>query len=439
MMKRKICFAILLLFIFYYDFAYFDITSEDVSFVLINFLFSLIILFQLFKRKKLPFSINDVFLSFYFFFFGIAPIFQYFENVDIWGGIPFVHSDYSFTMLISLFAIIVYICTYNHFLKRSSQIRAIFFSPKEYRIRWFLLVIISLGSFIVYFRYCDFNVFSLFLRGGDLVTRETLSEASTMESLMVEFFFRPMPVVCLLIYRVFGGKNVSLQILFFIIILLTDAPTGMPRFLAASCYLPLCLVYIPFMRRKYNFVILLMISVLFFFPVLDVFRHFDSHEVSIQFNFSMFNTGNFDSFQMFMRVIKENIVTAGSQLLGCLFFFIPRSLWPSKPVGSGHFVADVSSLNFDNISLNYLGEGFVNFGYVGIFLFAIVIAYINAFWDRKFWYGLYCKPISFVYYLLILGMEFVILRGQLMSFYPILIGYLFSAFALYKLVVCQKV
>ena len=133
-----------------------------------------------------------------------------------------------------------------------------------------------------------------------------------------------------------------------------------------------------------------------------------------------------------MRVIKEDIVTYGRQLLGVLFFFFPRSLWPDKPVGSGYFVAEESNLYFDNISMNFLGEGYLNGGFVGIFLFLFVIAWFNAYMDTRFWKGNWSKVFNVNYYLL-LGMEFVILRGQLMSFYPIAIGYVCSTYFVYKI------
>jgi hypothetical protein len=89
----------------------------------------------------------------------------------------------------------------------------------------------------------------------------------------------------------------------------------------------------------------------------------------------MFNQGHFDSYQMFMRVISDDIITYGKQLLTTVLFFVPRALWPGKSVGSGHFVSGLSRLSFSNISMNFFGEGYINFGYFGIMLFILLIAY----------------------------------------------------------------
>jgi hypothetical protein len=75
---------------------------------------------------------------------------------------------------------------------------------------------------------------------------------------------------------------------------------------------------------------------------------------------------------------------------------------------------------FDNISLNFLAEGYINFGYVGVFVFVYVLAGICAIYDRSFWrHGVKVYSSGSVFYLFLLGFLFFLLRGSLM----IVVGY----------------
>lgn len=86
----------------------------------------------------------------------------------------------------------------------------------------------------------------------------------------------------------------------------------------------------------------------------------------------MFKEGHFDSYQSILSVLNSEIITYGNQLLGVLLFWVPRSIWSNKPIGSGAFMAEITNLDFSNISMNYFAEGYINFGVFGMFLFLLV-------------------------------------------------------------------
>ncbi|WP_348689892.1 hypothetical protein, partial [Paramuribaculum intestinale] len=72
-------------------------------------------------------------------------------------------------------------------------------------------------------------------------------------------------------------------------------------------------------------------GILFVFPFLNQGRTVTSIselEVSIIPDYEMFLTGHFDTFQNGLRVIRDNYVTYGEQLLGVILFWFPRSIWP---------------------------------------------------------------------------------------------------------------
>jgi hypothetical protein len=85
--------------------------------------------------------------------------------------------------------------------------------------------------------------------------------------------------------------------------------------------------------------------------------------------------GNFDTFQMIAFTASyadREGYSWGNQLLLPAFFWVPRSIWDSKPKGTSYIVtADLSFLNM-NIGIPLWAEGYVNFGVLGSVLFLFV-------------------------------------------------------------------
>ena len=83
---------------------------------------------------------------------------------------------------------------------------------------------------------------------------------------------------------------------------------------------------------------------------------------------NIFNQLHYDAFANFMGAIKyyqvEN-VKIGYQLLGSILFFVPRSIWPTKPLSSGEevgwFLLNDYSLHFVNISQPFYWRGLDKF------------------------------------------------------------------------------
>lgn len=149
----------------------------------------------------------------------------------------------------------------------------------------------------------------------------------------------------------------------------------------------------------------------------------------------MFLTGHFDTYSNFALIVNEKIITWGKQLLGVFLFWIPRAVWPTKPVGSGHHLANELNLIYSNISCNYFAEGYINFGYIGIFLFILILALITAKMDKAYWImGLNLeKNLFHIIYYVMLGFSFFIMRGDLMSSFAYLVGSVFAILITYKI------
>ena len=138
-----------------------------------------------------------------------------------------------------------------------------------------------------------------------------------------------------------------------------------------------------------------------------------------------------------MRVIKDDMVTNGMQLVGALLFWLPRSIWAAKPISSGYYVAHTTGLSWDDLSMPIWGEGYINFGYFGVIIFTIAFAALLARLDSKYW----CitvkrlKDLNAISYFVLLGMLMFILRGSLISAWAYTVALLLAFFAVKKIVI----
>ena len=417
----------------------FQIGARNNFFIEISF--AAIILYtvtSIFKSGLPSFCLYKMFHLFSLFFFGIAPLLQFKANARTWGAKEFSDADYLATNVILLTLLFVFNIVYknsNHIFRNKVRLKTIVaetrvFNISKYRTK--ILVVISLCCLVIIFQNNGFNIPRMLFRG---IAGDTFEQGSQIAGLIISKFIRPMPLVIFIYYGLCTNTNTAYKIVFFILGILTQSPTSVSRLQAAALYIPLILFMVPFLRRGNNFTTVMVFGLLLIFPFLDNFRYFDaSKEIRFGFNFDMFFEGHFDAHQMFMQVISSDIITYGYQLLGALFFYIPRAIWPSKPVGSGHFTAGEVGLSFPNISMPYLAEGYINFGIIGSILFAILMGFICKRFDVKYWEDQQNTTLRFrVQYLIFLGMLFFMMRGDLMSSTAYTMGMMASVYVVDKI------
>lgn len=171
------------------------------------------------------------------------------------------------------------------------------------------------------------------------------------------------------------------------------------------------------------------------FPFLSTLRTSTSLQEAASyvsgFNFlgTSLATGDFDAYSMvgYTASYVENGpgITYGRQLLGVLLFFVPRSMWPDKPIGSGATVAGEEELIFNNVSSSPIAEGLINFGWVGIVVFAIVLCWLFGVLDAAFWKakGGGEGTLTQVIYPFYIGFAFFLMRGDLLSSTAFIVGF----------------
>ena len=395
----------------------------------------LISTYGILARSEIPFSLAKIVNIFSYLFLGIVPIVTYKYSIDYWDSGPFNSSDYLLANSVIIFSLILFNLTYGFFYqtgKRSASSAKNELAEPVYEgnIGSYLVAISSLICIYVYYLN-GFDVINVWTR-GKLGDRTNVVEYGQIQYLFVSFFLIPMLSINLLLYGMARKKS---QVIFFtltLLLLFAAPPTAMPRFAAAAMYLPLILWYFKVFQKKYVFPMSLVLGILLIFPLLEIFRYTPTNlsDISIfSLLLSLFTAGHLDSYQSLMVILKDGTVTYGFQLIGALLFFLPRALWPDKPIGSGHFMAEKLNYSFDNISANYLTEGYINFGYFGILLFVLVLAkfcgHFDAIWQTGRLIG---PPRRIATYLIFIPLLFFTLRGDLMSSFAFIFGFVFAIF-----------
>ena len=404
----------------------YDANGERYSFLVLSLSYiisSFSILFY-FMDDGRAYSLRKVFYLFFLFFIGVAPAIQFKNNITFVGMPQFSEYDYIFSYLIFLIVLIVFEAVYRlskfsnsnrDFKNRNSYLSKNLHVTNQSRI-----IVISLVSLTIIVAINGFSLNSILFRQYSLLNFGILSQPITQ---IVETFIRPIPIIALMLHKKCRKKISITELLLILIVLATNSPLAMPRFKVAALYLPLLIIYFPRFDKGMHFSFILMVGLIFLFPTLNIFR--GVHNVDDVFEgflskiinniTNSFSEGHYDSFNTAQYVFKNNILTYGKQLLGVFFFFVPRFLWANKPTGSGHFIATTNSFTFSNMSMNFFGEGYINFGIVGIFVFTLFLARLCAYLDNKYWNSITMSNLGDLLYLLFLGILLFILRGDLLS------------------------
>lgn len=205
-------------------------------------------------------------------------------------------------------------------------------------------------------------------------------------------------------------------------------PTGLSRNMMASFYAGLLVLTLDVTKKGRWFSWIIICGLVLIFPAMEIFRWFSRVEKGnimelIRHNFSTcYLDGHFDSHQMLitiMRYVDQFGITWGRQLLGALLFFVPRSIWPGKPEGTGHSaIVALDQFYFTNVSANPAVEGYVNFGIVGVVLLAVLIGVLARRADAFYWRRRekrWEEKLGDSLYPFTMFMFFFLMRGDLMS------------------------
>lgn len=411
---------------------------------LVNGVFFLFGLF--YARKKESISLGIVYWIFMFFFMYFAPLIQYLKSKFPWRG--------SFTDVeILTINTVIFLFNIAFLLGRffAKKIKVIGFT--NVNVSEFLCSDFSFGRksrILMTLLACLMAGYSFSKTGllGIVVsrvqaTRVFYSGSNSAIELIVESV-----IPAFLAYIVAeAAQNVAARkekpyrfILLLVCLLICFFPTSLPRYKTITIYGTVFLVMFPGLKKGAKFFWIFILALFFAFPIMNGFRHMLSmenlREVFDDGILSVYTDADYDAYRMLGSAISYTGnygAEWGFPLLGALLFFVPRAIWPSKPGGSGAMLirSEFGADTVSNVSCPYIGEGYLNFGFIGMILFGIFLGIWIYKLDR-FYHDFHKEKdyVVFSPYLFIVFMLFFMLRGDLLSSFAYLCGFVVTGFLL---------
>lgn len=462
-MKLKTIVTFLYLCISLIAFLSFDTTPIVWSSFFINFLLITSIAYYHLNIEKAFSPFLTSFIIFNYLFFFLAPVFQISAMNDLNFRFPndfaFSTSSVVFANLLILIFNMVFIFSYLYFKdkklgKNKEQAKEVNF---KYNTPLAILVLLAVCVAIAVFNY------DYLLKDISESVYIIKDESTSLLLLKKKFlFFTPLGGIVLTLkhLQMTGKINsntffVVLSLVIFIVLLFFFKNIFTEkRNTLGPIYIALIYLFFPkLLNSNAKFFLFMFLSMVIVFPLSSTLTHIDAsleqifvkpsliYESFLRFGTisGAFESLHYDAFSNIMATaeyVKLYGLSWGYQLLGVCLFFVPRSLWTTKPLSTGELIGnhlfDTTPRNFTNLSNSVVSEGFINFGFIGIVVLAIVLAYFII----KFiiWHRSEDCLKQFIAFYFAVHLMFL-LRGDLTNGFSYFIGPLLSVVFLPKLLI----
>lgn len=402
-----------------------------------------------YAARTRPFSLNCVHWTFILFFLFFAPAIQYMNAPPHGTDVGrFDELAFKANMLNALWCI-CYSCTYYLIrpLNEPNGERKEMHAAEESMgaIYYWVLPLVSIASLVIAFQ----------LLGSEAVLARAALGALTTETddrpviLVITTICRTIPVACAaLIALTAGRKNIGYYVSFAIslfVAAILNNPIATPRFWFGALLIAVICFRV---RRKQNTALWIpvgtVLAVAVLLPLLNAGRFAQSvaDVTSTEYNQrSMGETltsGDFEAYPMLIATldyVDHQDISYGRQLLGILVFYIPRSVWPDKPEGSGRMVAQYYNMKNVNVAHPIQAEAYLNFGVLGVGLYAVLMAIGISKLDRMYWQEIPLQGNSSfgstylnIVYPFFVGFLTYFMRGEIMATTNHIAGFLFACF-----------
>ncbi len=128
------------------------------------------------------------------------------------------------------------------------------------------------------------------------------------------------------------------------------------------------------------------VAFVFLFPIADAFRGTTVQLGRDSFFGEYKGNPDYDAFWQIANAysyVLDGLVEPGRQALGVILFWVPRGIWPDKPVDTGILLAQYRGYSFDNLSAPLWAEFLVNGGPIVLALGFILVGYFLRVMDSK--------------------------------------------------------
>lgn len=371
------------------------------------------------SRRKVGISFATVTVFFLLFFY-IAPIFQLIENpARLLNTMPVREGQLVLANVLSLMFLIFYVACYLLLGDRRIYPLISLGNSEIHDIFWGLLAVAVVAA--------AWGLVGIDL--VELVKAESDEEQNLMAVLLKHkvLFTVPFLVFSLYVLGARGRVLFLVTMLLFFLVLATKNPFYDRRNSLGPVYFALILIAVPYFLHETRRYFLVVAGVLIiFFPLSSVLTHYAPSQWSEILTAQKlydeivghFVNMHYDAWANFVATIDFVGVAGyglGGQLTGSALFFFPRSLWQDKPIASGQLLGEYLSerytLWFDNISCPLPAEGYIDFGVLGVIVFACALAWFTRRLDVLVKSDSWLEVVSGVYFSSFL---LFVLRGSLL-------------------------
>ena len=462
-MKLKTIVTFLYLCISLIAFLSFDTTPIVWSSFFVNFLLITSIAYYHLNIEKAFSPFLTSFIIFNYLFFFLAPVFQISAMNDLNFRFPndfaFNTSSVVFANLLILIFNIVFIFSYLYFKdkklgKNKEQATEVNF---KYNTPLAILVLLAVCVAIAVFNY------DYLLKDISESVYIIKDESTSLLLLKKKFlFFTPLGGIVLTLKHLQMTNKINSNtffvvfslVIFIVLLFFFKNIFTEKRNTLGPIYIALIYLFFPkLLNSNAKFFLFMFLSMVIIFPLSSTLTHIDAsleqifvkpsliYESFLRFGTisGAFESLHYDAFSNIMATVeyvKLYGLSWGYQLLGVCLFFVPRSLWTTKPLSTGELIGnhlfDTTPRNFTNLSNSVVSEGFINFGFIGIVVLAIVLAYFIV----KFiiWHRSEDCLKQFIAFYFAVHLMFL-LRGDLTNGFSYFIGPLLSVVFLPKLLI----
>ncbi|WP_157647288.1 hypothetical protein [Actinomycetospora chiangmaiensis] len=213
--------------------------------------------------------------------------------------------------------------------------------------------------------------------------------------------------------------------------LILNNPISTPRFWILTILLAIVLSWTSLWssRGLAGLVVAFVVVGLIAFPYLDAFRYDQVGGAAatvgigarpVDFYLGKTDYGSFTDVGATVRYVDRHGTLEGKQLSGAALFWLPRSVWESKPNNTAYILAVDS--NFPNLNLDspLWAEGFVDFGWFGTWFLLLAFALLVRRADLTFVQWQHAGhsgyvPSGLLFSLIFAAYESFLLRGSLLQ------------------------
>jgi hypothetical protein len=402
------------------------------SFVAVDIVLALYLMVVLFIDNK---NVANIFtFIFFYLFFLIAPILQISNaaEVTLVNTLPINIDRLVYVNFLTILFLVLYLIGY--LLAQLFWNRKTILSPVSIEsgvVEPVLVFLIFISVFAAFLAYKDVR--------SKVILVELLEtageEASLSQGLLKAKVFYNIPLAtylfCLFFYR--GNMKWLILGVLFVLVVVTKNPVLERRNAVGATYLTILYSHVaPYFRTNRSTFLLFFGLFVIFFPLSSIFTHgnvflygfrsLDIGSVLID-HFTQLHYDAWANYAAGIEYISSHGHTFGRQVLGVLLFFVPRSLWSSKPVSSGELIGDYlmaeHEMWFNNLSFPLHAEAYIDFGVIGVAIYALLFS------QFVFWLGQKMLIAGRIgqYVAVYIGISLMfVLRGTLMSTFAFTTG-----------------